>query len=83
MIEVLLPFLLMKQAPSKEAISSTTAEVKGGTDLPHVYAYFRKFVQFYIPNTMHSKFNAKGGTSLPYLKCTLILSEMLLQYHDA
>jgi hypothetical protein len=36
----------------------------------------------YIPNALHTKFNGKGGTSLPYLKCALILAEMLLQYHD-
>ena len=51
-------------------------------DLAFVYAYFKRFVQQYIPNTLHTKFNGRGGTSLPYLKCTLIVAEMLLQYHD-
>jgi hypothetical protein len=32
----------------------------------------------YIPNTMHTKLNGRGGTSLPYLKCTLTLTEILL-----
>ncbi len=31
---------------------------------------------------MHSKLNEKGTTNLPYLKCTLTLTDMLLQYHD-
>lgn len=51
-------------------------------DLPYVYAYFKRFVQLYIPNTLHTKFNPRGTTSLPYLKCSLLLAELLLHYHD-
>lgn len=72
MIEVLMPFLLMKQAPNPST-QDTVAFDSG-----YVYAYFKRFVQLYIPNTLHTKFNGRGGTSLPYLKCALILAEMLL-----
>lgn len=53
-----------------------------GFDLAFVYAYFKRFIQQYIPNTLHTKFNGRGGTSLPYLKSALIVAEILLQYHD-
>ena len=67
MIEVMMPFLLMK-GPA--------------FDVASVYAYFKRFMASYLPNTLHTKLNGRGGTSLPYLKCTLILAESLLQYHD-
>lgn len=50
-------------------------------DLSYVYAYFRRFVQLYTPNTLHAKFNGRGN-SLPYLKCSMYVVEQLLMYHD-
>ncbi len=79
-----MPFLLMKQSATSVTNFSSASET-GGTgsiDLAYVYGFFRKFVQIYIPNTMHTKLNERGGTSLPYLKCTLTLTEILLQFHD-
>jgi hypothetical protein len=67
MIEVMMPFLLMKSP---------------AFDLACVYAYFKRFMASYLPNTLHTKLNGRGSTSLPYLKCTLILAETLFQYHD-
>ena len=54
----------------------------GSFDLAYVYAYFKRFVQLYFPNTLHTKFNGRGGNGLPYLNCTFILAEILLLYHD-
>lgn len=89
MIEVLMPFLLIKQHDSFSSatsvgISSVSSQSypSSAFDLAQVFAYFKKFVQLYIPNTLHTKFTGKGGTSLPYLKCSLLLAEILLQYHD-
>lgn len=66
MLEVLLPFLYMK---SKQF------------DLAHVYAYFKRFVLTYLPNNLHAKFNGRANV-LPYLKCCLSLTSLVLQYAD-
>lgn len=85
MIEVLLPFLFMKQQSSDAEIQkqlvTNSYESKQQFDIAYVYGYFKMFVQLYIPNTLHTKFNGRG-TSLPYLKCSLFITELLLQYHD-
>jgi len=81
MIEVLLPFLLMKQQTEPAAHWSTPNLATLVFDLPYVYAYFKRFVELYIPNTLHTKFDGKGN-SLPYLKCSIFLTELLLNYHD-
>lgn len=87
MVEVLLPFLLMKeqsilssfedtshlQAQSSAMFSQGGIESKENFDLPYVYSYFKRFVQLYIPNTLHTKFNGRNNT-LPYLKCSLNLT---------
>ncbi len=49
--------------------------------MAYVYGYFKRFIQLYIPNTLHTKYNGRGN-SLPYLKCSLFLMELLLDYHD-
>ncbi len=43
-------------------------------DLAYIYGYFRSFVQLYVPNTLHTKYNGKG-TTLPYLRVSLFLVE--------
>ena len=83
-----MPFLLMKQhenfsSTTSNGFSSVSSQSSSSTfDLACVYSYFKRFVQLYIPNTLHTKFTGKGGTSLPYLKCSLLLAEILLQYQD-
>ena len=83
-----MPFLLMKQhesfsSASSNGLSSLSSQSQASSlDIALVYSYFKRFVQLYIPNTLHTKFNGSGGTSLPYLKCSLLLAEILLQYHD-
>jgi hypothetical protein len=82
MIEVLMPFLFMKQHNSSSSSSNHSSvystELENQFDLACVYSHFKRFVSLYIPNTLHTKFNGRGGTSLPYLKCALILTEILL-----
>ena len=51
--------------------------------LPEVFAYFRSFVQLYIPNTLHSKYSSSHGCWLPHLQCVLTLCDLLLKYHDS
>ncbi|CDW87634.1 tbc domain containing protein [Stylonychia lemnae] len=84
-LEVLLPFLLLKQQGPMEFenqfLQTQNGDFMNNFDLSYVYAYFRRFVQLYTPNTLHAKFNGRGN-SLPYLKCSLFLVEQLLQYHD-
>ena len=67
MIEVLLPFLLMKD--------------EHGFGLGEVYGYYRRFSELYMGNVMHSMFNGQSS-SLPYLKCALSLLDLMLKYHD-
>ena len=50
--------------------------------LAEVFAYFRAFVERYIPNTLHSKYSSTHGCWLPHLKCVLTLCDLLLKYHD-
>jgi hypothetical protein len=73
MLEVLLPFMYMKNT------GATTGH--GDFDIACVYAYFKRFVRNFIPNNLHSKFNGRTNV-LPYIKCTLHLTELLLAYHD-
>ncbi len=49
--------------------------------LAQIYALFKRFIELYIPNTLHAKF-ASRGQSLPYLKCSFHVTETLLRYHD-
>lgn len=52
-------------------------------DLAYIYAYFKRFVSLYVPNIIHTKFNGiTGKNTLPYLKASLNITELLLQYHD-
>ena len=66
MQDIFIPFVYLK---SKEF---TIAEV---------YAYSKGFIDMFIPNILHSKFNGKDY-SLPHLQCQLSLLKMLLKYHD-
>lgn len=75
MLEVVLPFLCMKQG------SSGGGGGGGGFDLASVYAHFKRFVYCFIPNNLHTKFNGRSAV-LPYLKCCLNLTDMVLQYVD-
>jgi hypothetical protein len=68
MLEVLLPFLYMKQV-----------DEHADFDLACVYAFFKRFVRHYIPNNLHTKFNGRSQI-LPYLKCCLHLTDLLLGY---
>lgn len=72
MLEVVLPFLYMK---------NNGRESQGEFDLACVYAYFKRFVRNFIPNNLHSKFNGRTNV-LPYIKCTLHLTDLLLAYAD-
>ncbi len=49
--------------------------------LAEVYAYSKGYIDMFMPNTLHSKFNGKDY-SLPHLQCQLSLLKMLLKYHD-
>ena len=49
--------------------------------LSEVYAYSKGYIDMFMPNTLHSKFNGKDY-SLPHLQCQLSLCKMLLKYHD-
>lgn len=69
MLEVILPFMYIK----------TTGQ--GNFDLACVYAFFKQFVRNFIPNNLHSKFNGRSAI-LPYLKCTLHLTDLVLAYYD-
>lgn len=51
-------------------------------DLAMVYACFSRFVDLYLPNTLHTKFTNKGNQALPFLKLTLQLVEQLLNFHE-
>ena len=73
MLEVLLPFLCMKQRDEQK---------NNKFDLACVYAYFKRFVKSLIPNNLHTKFNSKGEQVLPYLKCCLNLMDMVFMYVD-
>lgn len=66
MQDIFIPFVYLK---SKEF---TLAEV---------YAYSKGYIDMFMPNTLHSKFNGKDY-SLPHLQCQLSLLKMLLKYHD-
>lgn len=85
MLEVLLPFLYMKQTPKAESDtvskSSYNSQNSCGFDLACVYAFFKRFVRQYIPNNLHTKFNGRSQI-LPYLKCCLHLIDLLLGYQD-
>ena len=50
-------------------------------DLACVYAFFKRFVRSFIPNNLHTKFNGRSA-ALPYLKCCLHLTDLLLHYVD-
>ena len=65
MLEVILPFLYMKNGEE--------------FDLACVYAFFKRFVRLFIPNNLHSKYNGRANV-LPYIKCTLHLIDLLLAY---
>jgi hypothetical protein len=67
MLEVVLPFLYLKGAASSDDELSTT------------YALFKRFVNMYLTNVLHPKFNGKTFV-LPYLKCTLYLIDIMLSY---
>ena len=49
--------------------------------LSEVYAYSKGYIEMFMPNTLHSKFDGKDY-SLPHLQCQLSLCKMLLKYHD-
>ena len=49
--------------------------------LSEVYAYAKGYIDMFMPNTLHSKFNGKDY-SLPHLQWQLSLLRMLLKYHD-
>jgi len=49
--------------------------------LSEVYAYTKGYIDMFMPNTLHSKFNGKDY-SLPHLQCQLSLLKMLFKYHD-
>lgn len=46
-----------------------------------VYAYFKRFVEYFIPNNLHSRFNGRE-TVLAHVKCCVTLTDMVLQYVD-
>ena len=71
MLEVILPFMYIKHA----------GQSPGEFDLACVYAYFKQFVRRFIPNNLHSKFNGRAVV-LPYIKCTLHLTDLVLCYVD-
>ena len=124
MLEVLMPFLLMKQRVDdqgeeqvkrdprqyqstlfgadsgmlyNDAMSTLSKSTKGNSmtnmlqqsghspsnffDLACVYAFFKRFVRSFIPNNLHTKFNGRSA-ALPYLKCCLQITDLLLQYAD-
>lgn len=124
MLEVLMPFLLMKQRVDdqegeqvkrdprqyqstlfgadsgslyNDAVSSMSKSMKGNSmgsvlnqsghqpanyfDLACVYAFFKRFVRSFIPNNLHTKFNGRSA-ALPYLKCCLQITDLLLHYAD-
>ena len=125
MLEVLMPFLLMKQkvdddegakrggdrlqrssgqgagAPHDDAASMASKSTAGLTfgkalqshaqtapgsgasvfDIACVYAFFKRFVRSFIPNNLHAKFDGRSA-ALPYLKCCLHLTDLLLHYVD-
>lgn len=85
MLEVLLPFLFMKQTQPEQDDSvsqrSITSAKEGTFDLACVYAFFKRFIRLYIPNNLHTKFNGRSQI-LPYLKCCLHLFDLLLGYQD-
>ena len=65
MLEVLLPFLYMKQTPKAESDtvskSSFNSSLKESSfDLACVYAFFKRFIRQYIPNNLHTKFNGRS-----------------------
>lgn len=66
MQDIFIPFLYLK---SKEF------------SLAEVYAYTKGYIDMFMPNTLHSKYNGKDY-SLPHLQCQLSLWKMLLKYHD-
>lgn len=66
MQDIFIPFVYLK---SKEF------------SLAEVYAYSKGYIEMFMPNTLHSKFNGKDY-SLPHLQCQLSLLKMLLKYHD-
>ena len=49
--------------------------------LAEVYAYSKGYIDMFIPNTLHSKYNGQDY-SLPHLQCQISLLKMLLKYHD-
>jgi hypothetical protein len=66
MQDIIIPFIYLK---SKEF------------PLSEVYAYTKGYIDMFMPNTLHSKFNGKDY-SLPHLQCQLSLLKMLIKYHD-
>ena len=50
-------------------------------DLACVYAFFKRFVKSFIPNNLHNKFNGRQN-ELPYLSCTLRITDLLLAFTD-
>jgi len=66
MQDIFIPFIYLKSAEFS---------------LGEVYSYTKGYIDMFMPNTLHSKFNGKDY-SLPHLQCQLSLLKMLLKYHD-
>lgn len=49
--------------------------------LSEVYAYSKGYIDMFMPNTLHSKYDGRDY-SLPHLQCQISLLKMLLKYHD-
>ena len=91
MIDLLLPFMMMKQqtttkqqwVPLAPSLSDSDQQQQPLLDLSFVYGYFKRFVLLFLPNIIHAKFDGQTGqNTLPYLRCALNLCELLLKYHD-
>lgn len=60
---------------------ATSDNNKAKFDLACVYAFFKRFVKCFIPNNLHNKFNGRQN-ELPYLSCTLRITDLLLEFTD-
>ena len=77
MPELVLPFLYMVQQESASESHFTLADA---------YAHFSRFVWLFIPNHLHQRSKRtlayQQEQVLPYISCTLHLTDLLLAYAD-
>ena len=81
MLEVVLPFLIMKDGDEAGGSNTKIKQTSQKFDLACVYAYFKRFIRSFIPNNLHTKFNGRNNL-LPHLRSSLHLMALVLAYSD-